>query len=272
MRRIFLACLLCIFVFSLRSQTVRSPLSNVYTKLTAYSSIQNDGFSFTGNQAALAAGKKISFGVYGERRFMLAELGSYQLAFALPTRGGNFGLQAGYFGSASFNQSGLGMAYARSIGNIDVGAQFNYYQIKIAGYENASAINFEAGAILHVTDQFQTGVHIYNPTRVSIGKNGEEKLPMIYSFGWGYDVSENFFIGTEIVKTENQPVNINAGLQYSFDEKLFARAGISSATSSFYLGAGFLLNGFRIDVTASLHPYMGMTPGLLLIYNSPNKN
>jgi len=67
-------------------------------------------------------------------------------------------------------------------------------------------------------------------------------------------------------------VNVNIGLQYSFDKKLFARAGISTATSSFYLGLGFVLNGFRIDVTASLHPSLGVTPGMLLIYNSPEKN
>ena len=144
--------------------------------------------------------------------------------------------------------------------------------MKIAGYGNASAVNFEAGGILHVTDQFQTGVHIYNPTRASIGKSSEEKLPFIYSFGLGYDASENFFIGAEIQKEEGQPVNVIAGLQYAFDKKLFVRAGISSATSGFYLGAGFLWTGFRIDLAVSLHPSLGATPGMLLVYNSPEKN
>jgi hypothetical protein len=271
LRRITLCSMLCIVFPSLKSQTLQTPVSAAYIKAGTYGSIHNDAFSFVGNQAALASNKNFSVGVYGERRFMLADLTSYQLAFALPMLSGNFGLQANYFGSSSYNESRLGLAYARSLGKIDVGAQFNYHQIKIAGYGNASAINFEAGAILHVNDQFQTGVHIYNPTRVSIGKNGEEKLPVIYSFGMGYDASDKFFIGTEIEKVEDQPINVNAGLQYSFDEKLFARAGVSSATSSFYLGAGFLLNGFRIDVTASLHPSLGITPGMLLVYNSPDK-
>jgi hypothetical protein len=271
LRRIVLWCLLCFVFSSLRSQTFQSPVSVIYTKTNTYSSGHNDAFSFTGNQAALAGSKNLSVGIYGERRFMLADLNSYQLAFAFPTSSGNFGVQTNYFGSSSFNQSRLGLAYARNLGKIDVGAQFNYHQLKIAGYGNAPAMNFDAGAILHISDQFQTGVHIYNPTRVSFGKNGEEKLPMIYSFGLGYDASEKFFIGTEIEKVEDQPVNLNAGLQYSFDEKLFARAGVSSATSLFYLGAGFLWSGFRIDVTASLHPSLGISPGLLLVYNSPDK-
>lgn len=256
------------FLFSeLKSQVFQSPVSVIYTKTNTYSSVQKDAFSFTGNQAALAGFRKISIGVYGERRFMLADLNSYQLAFALPTSSGNFGIQANYFGSSLFNQSRLGLAYARSLGKIDVGAQFNYHQVKIEGYGNASAVNFDAGAILHISDQFQTGVHVYNPTRVSFGKNSEEKLPMIYSFGLGYDVSQKLFIGTEIEKIEDQPVSANAGVQYSIDEKLFARAGISSATSVFYLGTGILWNGIRIDVTASVHPSLGVTPGLLLVYS-----
>jgi hypothetical protein len=272
LRRIFLCGLLCIIFSLARPQAFKTPLSNIYTRANAYSTIQKDVFSFTGNQAALAENKQFSIGIYGESRFMLQELSSYQMAFALPTPSGNFGLQANYFGSSVYNESALGLAYARRLGKIDLGVQFNYFEMKASGYGNAPAVNFEAGAILHVTDQFQTGIHIYNPTRAGIGKNSGEKLPVIYSFGLGYDASENFFIGGEIEKKEDEPVNVNAGLQYAFDEKLFARAGISSATSSFYLGAGFLLNGFRIDVTASLHPSLGFTPGLLLMYTIPDKN
>jgi hypothetical protein len=60
-------------------------------------------------------------------------------------------------------------------------------------------------------------------------------------------------------------------LQYAFEKKLFAKMGIASATSTFYLGAGFIWNGLRIDVSAALHPALGITPGMLLIYNSPEK-
>lgn len=271
MGRLFLLHVFCCFCLQLKSQSFQSPVSLIYAKTNTYSSIQKDAFSFTGNQAALAGNKKISVGIYGERRFMLADLTSYQFALALPTPSGNFGVQANYFGSSVFNQTRMGLAYARNLGKADIGAQFNYHQIKIAGYGNASAVNFDLGTILHISEQFQTGVHIYNPTRVSFGKTNEEKLPMIYSFGLGYDASEKFFIGTEIEKVENLPVSVNVGLQYSFDERIFARAGISSATSVFYLGAGFSLNGFRIDITASLHQSLGVTPGLLFVYSAAEK-
>jgi hypothetical protein len=271
LRRTIFFLAFCIVFTSLRSQPFKTPAGAVYIKTNAYSSVHTDAFSFTGNQAALAERKSLSIGVYGERRFMLADLSSYQMAFALPTSSGNFGGQANYFGNPFFHQTKLGLAYARNLGKTDLGVQFNYHQLELAGYGKASAMNFEAGAILHVGDQFQTGIHVDNPTRVSIGKSEEERLPFIYSFGFGYDASERFFIGAEIEKAEDQPVNVNAGLQYAFDKRLFARAGVSTAISSFYLGTGFLWNGFRIDVTASLHPSLGTTPGLLLVYNSPEK-
>ena len=84
----------------------------------------------------------------------------------------------------------------------------------------------------------------------------------------GYDVSKQLFIGAEVQKTENQPLSLNAGLQYLFADKLFARGGISSAASISYIGFGVLIKNIRVDVTASFHPYLGVTPGLLLHYSA----
>jgi len=103
-----------------------------------------------------------------------------------------------------------------------------------------------------------------------MGKTGEEKWPAVYSVGMGYDVSPQLYIGTEAVKTEDQPLSINVGIHYAFADKLIARGGISSGTSVFYFGFGVLVKDFRVDVTASFHPYLGTTPGLLFIY-SPTK-
>ena len=264
---IFFFLFFCASSFT-KAQTVRMPVTAIYTQLNTYSVHHADAFSFGLNQAALAQIKNFSAGVYGEKRFLLQDLGLYKAAVALPTSSGNFGFNANYFGSSLYNESQIGLAYARKLGKADVGVQFNYYQFKTSGYGNAAAINFEAGAIFHINEKLRTGVHLYNPMGAKIGKNENEKLPTIFSAGFGYDASDKFFIGTEIEKVEDQSINVNAGMQYAFAEKLFARAGISSATSSFYFGVGFMLNGFRIDATASLHQYLGITPGLMLVYNS----
>lgn len=248
------------------------PVTAVFTRLNTYSSRHANVFSFTANQAALASFTNLSAGIYGERRFLLKELSLYSEAVALPTTSGNIGIKADYFGDASYSETGLGLAYGRKLSSkIDVGIQFNYYAFKVATYGTATTINVEGGVIFHVTDQLQAGVHIYNPAARTIGKNNDEKLPFIYSVGFGYDASEKFFIGAEIQKMEDRAVNINAGFQYYFDEKLVASAGMASATSTYYLGFGVAIKNLQLTVSASVHPQLGITPGLLLIFNTPKK-
>ena len=254
--------------FLLTAQTLRRPIAAGYTRLGAYSLNHVDVFSFTANQASLAQLKNTAAAVYGERRFLLSELNSYTAAFGLPTSSGNFGLKAGYYGFSDYNETQLGLAYGRRLSKkIDVGAQFNYNGIRIAGYGNASAISFELGSIMHLTDQLHAGFHVSNPVGGKFGKDQQEKLSSVYTIGLGYDVSEKFFISAEIEKEEDQPVNVNAGIQYKFIPQLLARAGISSATSSAWIGLGLTIKLFRIDVTASYHPQLGVTPGLLLLFN-----
>ena len=255
------------------SQTIRRPVAAGYTGLGAYSFNHVDVFSFTSNPASLAQLKNSSAGVYAERRFLLSELNSYTAIMGLPTTSGNFAVKANYSGFSDYNETQSGLAYGRKLGHkIDIGAQFNYYGIRIAGYGNASAISFEAGAVLHITERLHAGVHVNNPVGGKFGKNHpdsdrEEKLSSLYSFGLGYDASEKFLVSAVIEKEEDQPVNVTAGLQYKFLPQLLARAGISSATSTGWLGLGLTLRSFRLDITAGYHPQLGVTPGLLFLFN-----
>ena len=268
-----LILLLIIFNLCIYAQTVRRPVAALYTGLGAYSIDHADVFSFTSNQASLAQMKHASAGVYGERRFLLDELALYQLAIAVPTRSGNFGVKAGYYGFSDYNESQMGLAYGRKLGSkVDVGVQFNYNAIRISSYGNSSAINFEIGTVLHLTDKLHAGVHAYNPVGGKFGKNQEEKLASVYTAGLGYEASEKFFVSAEIEKEENQPVNVNAGMQYKFLPQLMARVGISTNTSNVYAGVGLSLKSFRLDVVAGYHPQLGITPGLMLLYNFSKKS
>lgn len=204
---------------------------------------------------------------------MLEELNTFSGCFALPTGSGVFGLQLHQFGNSAFAQRQAGLAYGRRLSEkVDVGVQFNYYTIYVGGYGNAAALNFEAGAIFHFTEQLQGGIHVSNPTTSHLGKISPEPIPSVYTIGLGYDASENFFLSTEIEKTEDKNLDVNASMQYKFTDRLFARAGVSSGSSVVFFGIGFKVENIRIDATASLHPQLGFTPGLMIIYNKPVKS
>ena len=253
-------------------QAVRQPLAVRYTGLGAYSKYQVDVFSFTDNQAALAQLKNTAVGVYTERRFLLSAASMYAAAAVLPTKHGNFGVEADYFGFKNYNESQIGLAYARSLGsNLDVGIQFNYYGFRIPAYTASSALNFEVGAIAHISEKLHAGIHTYNPVGGKLSKTKDEKLSSFYKFGLGYEASEKFLITTEIIKEEDQPVNVQAGFLYNFMKQFFIRAGTSTVTAGSYAGIGIRWNSIRLDIAAGYHPQLGFTPGLLLIYNFNTK-
>lgn len=251
------------------SQSARTPAGVIYPSVTTYSSQFKDALSFRGNSASLGGIRQFSAGVFSERRFLLKELSSYSFAAALPTSSGNFGIKGDYFGGDLYKEATLGLGYGRRLSDrLDIGVAFDYSSIAATGYGSALAVTFDAGVLLRLTEAVQTGVHVYSPVGMRLGKRGDEKLPGIYSVGIGYDASPQLFIGAEVVKTEDEPVSVNAGLHYVFADKLIARGGISSASSVCYLGFGVQLKNIRLDAAASFHPYLGITPGLLVIYSA----
>lgn len=254
-------------IYSLKAQTVRQPLALRYAGLGAYSTQFVDVFSGASNQAALAQLKSAGLGAYSERRFLLQELNQYTAIVALPTKSGTFAIQGDYFGFSSYNESQLGLAYGRKVSNqVDIGVKINYSSVQIAGYGNAGAINFEAGSILHLSEKVHAGIHVYNPVGGNFNKNTNEKLASAYKFGLGYEPSNKFFVSTEIVKQENLPVNVNVGMQYNIQSSILVRAGISTNTNNSFAGIGFKLGMLRLDVNAAVHPQLGVTPGVLLLY------
>lgn len=276
--KVLLSLFLIINTNLLPAQSLRYSLAQPYTSLSAYSQKQNDPFSFTGNQAALAQTKHAGIGVFGESRFILKETSVYTLATAVPTRLGNIGVQINYAGFKNFRENKIGLAYARKLGKlVDVGVQFNYYGYSIPGYGKASAINFEIGAMFHLTDKLNAGIHVYNPVGGKFGKTStalspdEEKLASSYKAGLGYDVSDKFFISSEIIKEEGKAVNIVAGLQYQFAKQFFAKGGFISESGSAYAGAGVGWKNLRLDISSNYHPQLGFSPGILLMMRFKSK-
>jgi len=272
LRKNYLLLNFILFNYAIFSQQLRQPIIAGYTGLGAYSIHHIDVFSFTANQAALAQIKNSAIGVYGEKRFLLSSTNLYSAVAVLPTRQGNFGLQADYFGYKNYNESQIGLSYAKSLGSkLDIGIKFNYYSYHIPAYNNSGTLNFEIGAIAHFSEKLHAGFHVYNPVGGKLSKNENEKLASIYKLGIGYEASENFFISTEIIKEEMLPVNVDAGCQYNFIKQFFIRAGISATTANSYIGAGVSWKNFRLDISAGYHQQLGFTPGMMLLINLNKK-
>ncbi len=254
------------------AQAVKSPVASTFALINSYSKTNSDAFSFVYNTAALARQKNISAGVFAENRFMVKEVNLYRGVLNLPTQLGNFGIQADYFGYKNYNESQIGIAYARPLGeSFDLGVQFNYYSYRVPSYGQASTVDFQIGAIARLTDQLNLGVQIYNPIGGYLSKVHEEKLASIYQFGISYEPSESVIVQATVEKTEQQDINVIAGLFYQFNKRFFARAGVQTATSSPFGAAGVSFGDFRIDLSVSYHSQLGFSPGCMFIYNPVKK-
>src|SRR5947209_8265524 len=101
--------------------------SSGYRSLPAFSRYHAEVYSFCYNQAVLASLKTFTAAVYGERRYLMKELGQYSISLALPVPSGSFGIQTDYFGNASYHETQCGLAYGRKLGgHVALGIQFNY--------------------------------------------------------------------------------------------------------------------------------------------------
>lgn len=250
-------------------QSTRHPLNAIPS--TTYSQHHTSAFSFLGNQAALASSSTLMAGIFSERRFMLQELSFYQVAATLPTRTGNFGLAGTYFGNTSNTETEIGLAYGRKLSDkVAIGGQFNYYTQRIPQYYSAGAISVEAGILLKVNEQVQAGFHIYNPNGSKLAKTGE-KLPAMYTIGFGYEPSDRFLLSGEVLKIEDEKVNFKAIASYQFDKRLYTRVGINTAQNVYSIAGGVQLSSLSLEVMTAVHPQLGITPGLLVLLHKKAK-
>lgn len=249
------------------AQMHRQGVTSNYFNLTCYSQQFTDAFSARYNQASVAGLTRFSIGAFAERRFMMQELGVYTVSMVQPTGSGNFALHLNHTGDGYYRETGVGLGHARQLGEkLALGLQFNYQSVAVADYGTASFLGFDAALRVKVTDKLSTGFQFSKPAAWT--NSGEERLATVYRIGMGYDVSPKLYMGTAFEKTEDQDVDILAGVQYNFHEKFLARLGLITPTSGYYLGFGVQLQHLRLHVTASVHPYLGTTPGMLALYTT----
>ncbi|HRE52862.1 MAG TPA: hypothetical protein PK339_15675, partial [Flavitalea sp.] len=224
--KIFVLILLaCQTVCLSYAQRARYPVAAPYAGWGAYSKKFLDVFSCAVNQAALPDMPSFSAGVYGENRFQAPGLNMFRLSAALNGCSGGFGLNTWYFGNPDFNESNIGLAYGKSLGDVNLGIQFDYRRQMTAGAGREDAATFEVGTIWRITDRASAGVHVFNPIGASMLGREREKLAYAYSAGLGFEASDQVYLCMQISKEEAKPADIMAGIQYVFAEQFFAGIG-----------------------------------------------
>ena len=239
----------------------------------------SDFWSVHNNQAGLARQQYIAAGFYFENRFMVKEMSLQTAAFILPTGSGVFGMNLSYFGYTQYNEKKIGLAYGRTFSDkFSVGIQLDYLSTAIGEhYGNKHLITFELGIQSKLTDELTIGAHVFNPTRVKLTTDGNERVPTIFKLGMAYSFTDDLLITLETEKDLDFKPAIRGGLEYKIIEEACVRLGYStipstsgsedfSISSIYTFGFGLELNNFSIDFASSVHQTLGWSPQISIIY------
>lgn len=254
------------------AQTVRQPLTASYPGMGAYSKKAADLFSIVVNPAALANLKQTGAGLYSERRFLLNAFSQYTAVAGFQTKSGAFALQADYFGYSLFNETQISLGYARALGTkVDLGARFHQYNLRIRSYPAASAFFVEMGLLFHLSEKLHAGFSVYNPVGGKLNQSVNEKIASLFRTGFGYEVSDQFYISAEMIKEENKHPGVNVVFQYQLINDFFLRAGVNTVSKQPFAGVGLKLGNYRVDMATSFHPQLGISPAVMFLFHLKKK-
>lgn len=267
-----LSCLLLLFLLispHLRASNDNYPFGGRAAGMSNASVTLYDFWSVSHNQAGLARMENLAVGVYFENRFLAEELNFGAGAVVYPTRSGVLGVSFTYFGFELYNETKIGLAYARDFGErFSIGMQLNYQNTSIGeNYGNKGNITAELGAIFHLLPQLSIGAHIFNPARAKIGDFADERIPTILKTGLGYEFSERVLVVVEAEQSINHEPVFKAGIEYQIIDPLYVRGGIGTNPNSNSFGFGLEMKNLQIDLATSYHYILGYSPQISMIYN-----
>lgn len=223
--------------------------------------------SIFNNQAGLANLQQMGFILAAEQRFLLPDLNSFGGGFALPTSSGTFGLSVHYFGFESYNESKIGLSYARKLmDKLSIGIQFDVLQTTIAENGSANFFTFEAGIQSELIENLLIGVHIYNPVKLEIIE--DEFIPSLFRAGATYTASKKLLLHAELEKDFDFPFVFKSGVEYELIDDFWLRVGVHTNPTAISFGIGYQFkNGFRMDIASNYHQDLGFTPSLGIGYD-----
>jgi hypothetical protein len=260
------------------SIVLHAQLNNIVIsqKLSMHSAVSNnvvDATSLLSNQAAGLTIEGLNYGVIAEKKYLLSELN--QLIFFASK---NYGKNAvtiiqDYNGFSESYCMQTSFGFTKYISdNTSLGLRFNYLLRHIKGNFNGKSIGGEISLKQKLTKDLQTGLILINPQSIFSKKNSQLSGNE-YCYKWGllYDVSKQFYVFLDFIKTEREQLGIIGGCKYNFIKGVDAMYSFSVHEMNNRLSIGFNLNKMKIKLMSSFHPQLGYSPSLILLSNLNSK-
>lgn len=177
------------------------------------------------------------------------------------------------FGDKTYNEQRFGLGYAHKLSNVSIGAKINYVQVAIndgsVGLTQGkrSALVFEVGGIMNISEKISFGLHAYNVTTSKLrSDNGQDRLPIILKAGASWKPIKKLFVNVEIEKDVDFKPNFKFGLDYEVVKTVWVRTGLNTLPQTNSFGVGFSPKNLKFDYALVLATKLGLTHQFSLVY------
>ena len=224
----------------------------------------------TQTPAALPRLTDPAFGLSCRQNYMLRQLSSLYLNVAVPTkRSGAWGANLAYMGNTNYSEYRLSAAYGLLLSNtLSMGVSFHLLgtQFGDSYYPSQHFFTFSAALQYFPSDRLSVGFYLFNSTFTTISSSVDMKVPVSVSAGCRYQLATDFFFLADVEKNIYHPVNLHFGLEYFFQQLVYARLGCSSNPASFAFGLGVRQPHYLVDLAVEDNPVLGLSPQLSVAY------
>ena len=258
-KTITLNCLLvfCQFLFPQIATIIPSSESIASTSVA-----DTHNWSAFNNPAMMGYVEKPELGLQYENRYLLPELSTKSIQFALPSGLINTGISFSYFGYSLYHEMIAGIGFARNFSDkFAMGVQFNYYTAFFSASNSyRGAFLPQIGLSVQLSTKFNIAFNTFNPFQSNIQTEFViKRLPSIFSMGTGYYFSSDFVWRTQIDKELSSNYRFATGFEYQMVQSIAVKLG---AYSSGYLvpclGIGFRTGAILINLNCEMHPLLGL--------------
>jgi len=268
MKLFILFLLLCVIKPSC-SQSLSYPIGSRAIACGYTGIINRDIWAIYNNPAGTARLQGIHTGIFCENRFLIPELNRIAIGVFLPLKAGGIYASVDHMGGPRYSEMKAGIGYAMPFGeHFSAGIQLNYHMLTIGeGYGNHFSLTFEGGILARISEKLSLGLHIFNPLHMK-WISTEEHIPVVFKAGIGYKPEKSIMLLAEINKSSDKTAIFCAGAEYYFQKKFYIRAGITSGTSRYTFGVGYNIRRIKIDISSSVHEWLGYSPQLSFTFIS----
>lgn len=236
----------------------------------------DDAWAATDNVACWAYREQPSMGIAVRQNHLMKELSLGAVYAAIPiSKTGTMVLDYNHYGNLDYNEQRASLTYAMRIGrrdntrNMAVGVRFDYLHSGTATgyYDPLNIATFSAGLQIHASKHLIVGLRAFSPFAIRLNTNEATRIPSLFSAGASYKLADELIGTAEVEKVLYRPPRLRIGVEYGWDNLLYARMGMATNPGIFTFGIGYKHRHFAIDMAVQTHPQLGMTPQLSTHYD-----